>query len=159
MYSKISLSEDRGPTDAQDTEYLLSADQVQEKSLPSPVAVKRNDKLKKYIHIGAFIFYTCITIALYLWSAKLHAAKCDCSVGDVYCKIQSQNSTAFPIWLTKSIAPARTALQYETKVIVHDLVEDGKYRGKPRQELDEAWEELLNCMLAKQFPSAYMDMH
>lgn len=86
MYAKISPSDDRGPADAEDTEYLLSSDQPQEKTTSSPVAVKRNNKLKVYVHIGAFIFYTCITIALYFWSAKLHAAKCDCSVGEVYCE-------------------------------------------------------------------------
>jgi hypothetical protein len=43
------------------------------------------------------------------------------------------------------LAPARTAVEYEKQMIVHNLTDNTKYRGPPRPEQDEAWEALLEC--------------
>jgi hypothetical protein len=42
-------------------------------------------------------------------------------------------------------APARAAVAYERHTIVHEIMDNGKYRGPPRPELDEAWDDLLQC--------------
>ena len=43
------------------------------------------------------------------------------------------------------LAPASTAIEYERQTIVHNLADNSKYRGPPRPEQDEAWEDLLQC--------------
>ena len=40
-------------------------------------------------------------------------------------------------------------VKYEQQTIVHKLADKNKYRGPPRPEVDEAWEELLQCTLKK----------
>lgn len=43
------------------------------------------------------------------------------------------------------LAPAKSAVEYERYTIVHEVEGDSKYRGPPRPELDDAWDELLAC--------------
>ncbi|KAJ4253879.1 hypothetical protein NW762_010277 [Fusarium torreyae] len=109
-----------------DTESLLSTDESQEKLLPSlpSTTSKRNKSIKAYLHITAIAFYGIITILLCIWTARLNGENCACQRGAIY-------------------SPAEIAIQYEKHTIVHNLADNGKYRGPPRPEQDAAWEDLL----------------
>lgn len=88
MYSGRALTKGHDPTDSLDTESLLSDDQSQEKllhSLPSTTS-KRNSRLKTYLHVGAFVFYTVLTVTLYAWSVRINGKQCACENGAIYCK-------------------------------------------------------------------------
>ncbi|KAF4459079.1 tat pathway signal sequence [Fusarium albosuccineum] len=126
MYSERPSTKDYDPADSADTESLLSAEQSQEKLLPSSTSTpsKRNKRLKTWLHIAAIVFYSAITVLLYVWSARINGKRCSCETGAIY-------------------SPARTAIEYEKQTIVHNLADNGKYRGPPRPEQDEAWEGLL----------------
>ncbi|KAK4090436.1 hypothetical protein Purlil1_5108 [Purpureocillium lilacinum] len=126
MYSERPLAKDHDPSDSLDTESLLSDEQSQEKllhSLPSPTS-KRNKRLKTYLHVAAVVFYSVLTATLYAWSVRINAKKCECENAAVY-------------------SPAKAAIKYEKQMIVHNLADNGKYRGPPRPEQDAAWEDLL----------------
>ncbi|XWW94005.1 hypothetical protein V2A60_001945 [Cordyceps javanica] len=41
------------------------------------------------------------------------------------------------------LAPAKTAVEYQKQTIVHEVFEKSKFRGMPRPEVDEAWDDLL----------------
>ncbi|KAH8699312.1 tat pathway signal sequence [Talaromyces proteolyticus] len=126
MYSARPLMKDHDPTDSTDTESLLTVEQSQEKllhSVPSNTS-KRNKVLKTYLHIAAIVFYSVITVILYTWSTRINEKQCGCDNAAIY-------------------SPARTAIEYEKQTIVHNLADNGKYRGPPRPEQDAAWEDLL----------------
>ena len=85
------MTEDYDPTDSLDTESLLSAEQSQEKllhSLPSTTS-KRNKRLKTYLHIAAILFYSAITVLLYIWSTRINGKKYGCDNAAIYCEKKS----------------------------------------------------------------------
>lgn len=148
MFPDRSLTKDYERLNSPDQESLLRSDGSQEKLLPSlPAPAKRNKRLKTYLHIGAIIFYSIVTILLYVWSKKINAQKCDCENASISCKSQLISCWTRLRDLQRHLAPANTAVKYEQQVIVHKLADENKYRGPPRPEVDEAWEELLQCML------------
>ncbi|KAM3461042.1 hypothetical protein NHJ6243_005359 [Beauveria neobassiana] len=111
--------------DGPDAESLLS-DQLQEKLiLDSPYErSKRNGRLNILLHIAIISFYGIIAILLLLWAAKLRGTKCACEIGAVY-------------------SPAKTAVEYQKQIINHKVFEESNFKGMPRPEVDDAWENLL----------------
>ncbi|KAH8176412.1 tat pathway signal sequence [Sarocladium implicatum] len=118
MFSKVSLEN----SEASDTESLLRDGQPEGPLLSQPARWWK--RLPPYLHFLAIIVYSSITIYLYLWSVKLSTAGCESKSARVY-------------------SPAQTAVQYEKQTITHNVADHGRYRGPPRPEQDEAWEDLL----------------
>ncbi|CAJ0547070.1 Ff.00g016970.m01.CDS01 [Fusarium sp. VM40] len=110
-----------------DTESLLSEDQLQEKPSQYSKSAKssRNSRIKTHLHAGAVVFYSALTVLLWIWSVKIKEKDCTCD-----------NSLPY--------SPAQAAVRYEKQTIVHNLADNGKYRGPPRPEQDTAWDELLH---------------
>jgi hypothetical protein len=127
MYSSHPSTDTFEQTDSVDTESLLSRDELQEKRtnyLPSTSTTsKRQRCLTTYLHIVVLAAYSIIGIILFVWSTRLNSS-CGCESTAVY-------------------SPAQTAVQYKRQTIVHNLKDDGAFRGPPRPELDEAWGDLL----------------
>lgn len=82
MYSKIPCKEDCESGDGEDSKFLPSPDQPPLLSQ----AFNPANRLKTYLHLTAIAIYCTLTIVLYLWSVELHAAKCECRTGEVYCE-------------------------------------------------------------------------
>lgn len=118
MFSDLPKEKSRAP----DAESLLGNGQPEEPLLSQQARSRIG--LTTYLHFLAIILYISLATYLYLWSVRLSTIACESKSTVVY-------------------SPAQTAVQYEKKTIVHNVADDGKYRGPPRPEQDEAWESLL----------------
>ena len=146
MFRDRSSTRDYERVPSPDQDSLLRSDGSQEKLLPSlPAPAKRNKRIKTYMHVAAIIFYSFVTVLLIIWSTKLNGQKCDCNSASISCK----TICTLPVQELQSLqttpAPANKVVRYEQQTIVHNLADENKYRGPPRPEVDEAWEELLQC--------------
>lgn len=127
MYSEKRLKQvAKDAADASDTDSLLSLDQSQEKLILSlqHARSKRNARIKIFVHVAIITLYSLIAILLLTWGAKLRATGCACEIGAVY-------------------SPAKEAIEYQKQIIDHKVFEASKFRGMPRPEVDDAWEDLL----------------
>jgi hypothetical protein len=80
MVSVLSTEKSEAP----DTESLLREGQPED--LLATQQARRNKRLKTSLHLVAIIFYSSITIYLYLWSARLSATECESKSAAVYCE-------------------------------------------------------------------------
>ncbi|KAJ6789905.1 hypothetical protein PWT90_03419 [Aphanocladium album] len=128
MYSEKRLESNRNDaTEASDTESLLSSNTSHDKLLQSSQyeRTKRNGRLKTILHSIAIVSYSIVTVLLAIWTVKLRGMKCECDKGAVY-------------------SPANVAVQYQKQTIDHEVFDgQSNFRGMPRPEVDEAWENLL----------------
>ena len=96
-----------------------------------------------FVHIGFIGLYT----AIFLWS--WHYIKDEYAHGPrlTYSVSQLAYNTVYA-WLTYS-DPAREAINYDTQIFDHTQVffnvTPKPFGGLPGRQLDEAWEDLLQC--------------
>jgi hypothetical protein len=126
MSSSRPSAADYSSVASPDTESLLSEDQLQEKPSLYLLSAKssRNSRIKTYLHVGAVVFYSLLTILMWIWSVKIKEREYECGKSLPY-------------------SPAQAAIHYEKQTIVHNLADKGKFRGPPRPEQDAAWDKLL----------------
>ena len=61
--------------------------------------------------------------------------------GHIYCSFPLAETTS--LYLLEVPAPAREAIEYETKTFDHALAGDLRLFGSPNEDVDKAWDDLL----------------